>query len=260
MQSSVLTNYTITNNITRTLTPATYVWKINCSDSAHNFNLSSENTFVITTEDDSDDSGNSGGSSTGSTESFANGTINNPISLDKLTLGYTKDLYKGNVLYFNNSKKEKHSIKLNDIKNKTINLTIESTPITIILSENESKKLNISSVEYLDLLIEVIEITGSYAKITIKEINEKNLDYIAESPERTYQIQNETSEELTSNNYFPSKQVLFVVLVPIILFIFIILSFLFKKRSKKEENQILQKQEKPIKKSKSKKQNKKAKN
>jgi hypothetical protein len=67
---------------------------------------------------------------------------------------------------------QNHSLQLNKILNNSVNLTIRSEPIVIIMSLGEERRVNLTSVEYYDLYIKVDNNTKNSAGITLKEINE----------------------------------------------------------------------------------------
>jgi len=65
-------------------------------------------------------------------------------------------------------------LTINEIKNDSVNLTISTTPINLILMIGEEKRLNLTSPEYYDLYIRLnsINITENSANLTVKSIYE----------------------------------------------------------------------------------------
>jgi len=230
--SKLITNYTITNNFTRTLTPATYNWKINCTDQAGNSNISTQASFTITAPTVTTTGGGGGGGGGGS-PTLKNGTINNPISSSRLKIGYTNNYEKNQTIYFT-VRVENHSLTLNSIINKTVNITIQSEPINIIMKEDTNKKLNLTTPEYLDLLIEVGDITPTTAQITIKEIHEKNPNYVKEIDKRIKAFDNQTTTKTTIPKKIKESLTIIITSVVIIIILIIILTyFILKKRKTK---------------------------
>ena len=111
------------------------------------------------------------------------------------------------------------------------------------MSVNETKKLNLSSQEYLDFKIEVVSITGIYARIKFMEINETNPDYVKkEYEERIYSIHEDEKdlveqEELDKEYGYKKKFPLIEATVLAIFFVFLLITFIYLfKRKKIEEN------------------------
>lgn len=231
--SKIITNYTITNNFTRTLTPATYNWKINCTDQAGNSNTSSEASFTITAEPVV--TTGSGGGGGGGIPTPQNGTIDNPISSSRLKVGYTDSYKKNQTIYFT-VRVENHSLTLNSITNKTINITIRSEPITLLMQENTNKKLNLTTPEYLDLLIEIGNTTPTTAQITIKEIHEKNPNYIKEIDKRIKAFDNQTAPQTTMPQKIKKSLTIIITSVIIIIILIIILTYFILKKRKPKTN------------------------
>jgi subtilisin family serine protease len=232
-ESQTITNYTITNNFTITLTPDTYNWKINCTDQAGNSNTSSQLSFTITTPTvaPSSSSGSSS-SSGGATPTAEKGTEINPVTSTELKEGYTEIFSISKKTYFTTSSKENHTIQLNSITNKTANITIQSTPINLIMQENTNKKLNLTTPEYLDLNIEVGNITLIDAQIRITEIHERNPDYTnPDLDDNRFHITDTQDPPEIKKTLLNLKT---IILTPLtIIIIGTIIFFIFKKRKPK---------------------------
>jgi subtilisin family serine protease len=217
-ESKTITNYTITNNFTIVLTPNTYNWQVNCSDQASNSNLSTLTSFTITLPTVSDSGGGSGGGGGGASEPVK-GTLNNPVAAEEIEQGYTHSFREKTIVHFTNSHKENHSITLEEIIDNKVNLTIQSEPINLILEENSQTKLNLSTPEFLDTLIEVGKISKIDAQITITKIKEKNPNFI---PKEFIALEknNSTTDDIDKSKSFFQQNKSFIREYPIISIIF----------------------------------------
>lgn len=129
----------------------------------------------------------------GSTEPII-GTTTNPVLLTKVS-EYSKNLGLNTKVYFQNSKMEKHSIQINKIQNKTVEIELNSEPIIFNLSQNESKKINLSNDEFYDLYVKVNSVLSNKANITIKSINETIINFEKINETNNLTTDNKTSEE-----------------------------------------------------------------
>ena len=189
-----------------------YNFTINFCDKAQNCNLSLDNFTIKTLQtlfcgdgmcnnaetcsSCSSDCGtcprksSSGG---GSTEPII-GTTTNPVLLTKVS-EYSKNLGLNTKVYFQNLKMEKHSIQINKIQNKTVEIELNSEPIIFNLSQNESKKINLSNDEFYDLYVKVNSVLSNKANITIKSINETIINFEKINETNNLTTDNKTSEE-----------------------------------------------------------------
>jgi hypothetical protein len=237
---NVIENYLIEQNFTIVFSPGTYNWFINCTDMAGNINSSDVFSFTITGISSPPSGGGSSSSlstsSVGGSLVESEGTENNPVCEEEIRQGYVNRFSVGHSIYFKNSYDERHSLKLNGINGKEVNVTISSEPINLILSENQEIKLNLSNKRYLDTLIKVLNVTLLSAEIKISEIREENPDYnIEEYEERVYTIHDEDdiiNDALESplRDFFGSRLIVKVIfLILIFLFVFIIIIVLIKR-------------------------------
>lgn len=216
-QNSSVINKTSNNTISKTLSSGTYSWKVNCTDSAGNENSSFYRNFVLNAPSSSSSSSSSGGGSGGGSVT-ANAVVDetevsneNEVSNEDLNVGgeviladldksSSYSLNESSVLEFNIS--SNHTLKIDDIENDSVSITIESDLINITLFVGEEKKLNLTSPNYFDLYIKLNNISGNQANIILKKIYE----------ERGFFLENRVF----------IFGLIFVVLISVILFIYFI--------------------------------------
>lgn len=141
---------------------------------------------------------NSGGSSGGG---GGGGSQVYQITSEQLSNGFTKNFVSGERANFVISGKN-HSISITKIdskQNKT-NITIRSEPINVELKIGEEIKLNLTSLEYLDLYIKLENITSSKVNLKIKNIFEARPAFISKDKGKQYNIMNETNESTTNSD------------------------------------------------------------
>jgi hypothetical protein len=168
--SSIITNET--NNFSYTFTPGTYNYSVNCTDEAGNIGNSSSGRFTITAPAVQTHSGSSGGGGGGAAPAQA------VILSTDIEKGITKEIAQyGRVKFELNSagKRENHSIVLNKVVDNSVNVTISSDPINLLLNVGEEKKINLTNSEYYDLTIrlEGINNVTKKANIALKSIYEE---------------------------------------------------------------------------------------
>jgi len=169
-------NGEIKSSFTQTLEDGTYTWFVNCTDFANNTNSSSSRTLTIYTAP------SSGGGSSSSPRTYT-------IKDEQIQQGIEQKLKTKDIIKFK-SKSQDHKLTLNKINTNKVNITIESTPINAILYLNAPQKINLDNDKTFDLEINLISISGSYANIFIKEINE------AIPTKHIFEIENETDEQV----------------------------------------------------------------
>ncbi|MBD3252910.1 S8 family serine peptidase, partial [Candidatus Pacearchaeota archaeon] len=158
----------IDQSFIKTLSPGDYTWSINCTDLANNKNNSIQRNLTINSEDDDDGGGSSGGGSSAPTY------MTYIPNLDATEKGYNKNLRKNDRIKFISKKTTlEHLLKMNDIGNSSVNLTVESDVFNVTLEIGEEKKLNLSSAEYYEILIRLNSISDNKGNITIKTIDEE---------------------------------------------------------------------------------------
>jgi subtilisin family serine protease len=157
-----------TNNITYSPSAGTYTWAINCSDFAGNTFLSSSRNITITAVSSNNLGGGGGGGGSSST------SISYNPSTSEMLSGYSKNLLakdKISLEIFDSTGYE-HYLTINKIEANSVDLTIFSTPLNLVLVKGESKKLSLSSSISYDLFIQLKNITNNKAEIFVQKINE----------------------------------------------------------------------------------------
>lgn len=79
---------------------------------------------------------------------------------------------KGDIIIFELSNLKNHSLKVNSIKNVSVNLTISSEPINIQLVLGKDIKLNLTNSSTYELYLKLNNINITKAEIILKRINE----------------------------------------------------------------------------------------
>jgi subtilisin family serine protease len=178
------------------------IWKVNCTDRAGNIRTSSSRTLSIqdpATEDEEEptDEGDSGGDESDSSEDSSaeesasaseTTTLASPLiagdssfvtSFDSVLKGYTKSLREGqkirfvipvkqesnasiNTTYLN----ETHTITINEVNNNSVNLTVASTPVNMILRLGEERKIYFLGDYALNIRLN--SIVNESANLTVK--------------------------------------------------------------------------------------------
>ncbi|MEK6893485.1 MAG: S8 family serine peptidase [Nanoarchaeota archaeon] len=261
---SAIANQSLNYNFTKTLSPNTYTWSVNCTDDAGNIGNSSTSSFTISAASSGCTYNCGGGGGGGGGNGGATKTTSNTYSVSamQITEGYTAELVKNDKIIFQlatsqissssgagdvqtNSparviqKFENHSIIINNIGNNSVNLTIMSEPITLILLVNQSKKINLTSPEYYDLFIKLEEIKNNKANLTIKNIKElinatqllQNKSIATDGEKGNETSKNNSSDEEANNKevYAPLKYSIALVILVVIA---VILIKIFKKKVK----------------------------
>ncbi len=179
----------------------THTWAINCTDSAGNKGNSSSKTIVIQSPPVDTPSGSGGGGGGGappkrpaniaavvptgeSSQSAGPAVI--PAQMEKIASseGYTEQFVENEKInfYIETSVEsagaqevfinESHTLLVNQVSNNSVNITIRSDPINLVLQIGEEKKLNLTSPKYYDLYLKLNSIENNSANLTIKTIKE----------------------------------------------------------------------------------------
>ncbi|MBX4196131.1 metallophosphoesterase [Candidatus Pacearchaeota archaeon] len=170
IDSSSSISTSATNTFTDSLGVGFYTWNISCLDSVLNSNISATRVFNITAS--SSGSGSSGSSGSGS-GAGAGAAVSSPVTYiantSDLSDGYNQSLRINDRINFSRGLVN-HTVIVNDIKESTVNVTIFSSPINLILHEGDRVKLNFTSPDYYDIMVEVLDIIASRAVIKVQEI------------------------------------------------------------------------------------------
>jgi subtilisin family serine protease len=136
------------------------------------------------------------------------------------------------IFKINNSQ---HTLKVLEITENKARILIESSPIYIILSVGEEKKLNLSSEDYYDLLVKLESIVSGRANITIKNIYEK-IETYEEPEEPIFAIKTKEESSPNSNLDFLEKVLLQIIILFVITSLIILIGRKIIKREKINKN------------------------
>ena len=169
-------------------------------------------------------------------------------SNQQLSGGYTQNLNINDKIKFTffDVNAGEHALTVNQIKQNSINITIKSKPINLLLGIGQSAKLNLTSANYYDLYVKLENIENSKAKLTIQTINEEIpkpsvTRNVVESPLNKTENTETNKNEIEGNiNYLTGQlnkietMIFMFVLISVIVFVIVMI----KKNihSKKIEN------------------------
>ncbi len=248
--NSSLINLNTSNTISYAVSSGSYTWNINCTDEATNSGNSSSRSFTINSASVS--SGGSGGGGGGGGGGAQTSTAVYEVKASDLSgSGYTKELKKGDKITFeisplssshsasnNTNKSIKHTLTINSVETKYVNITLRSSPVNLILFSGESKKINLTSPTFYDLLVRVDSIINNKTSLTIRAINEPIalVNDLSIDSNTINTFSNESINNVPSNSDNYSLSIIFGIIMIIIIFIvvFVIRSRLHKKKSKKK--------------------------
>ncbi len=222
-------NQSLVNSFTKSFSPGSYTWNLNCTDSGNNQANSSTRSFTVTALEDEGGSGGGGGGGGISYLTYV-------PSIDETSKGYTKSLRKNDKVKFN-IKEDSHILTVIEIAGNIVNLTIQSNLTTLVLGVGQFKKLNLSSENYYDFYVKLNSIEDSNANLTIKEIYE----LIPEKEEKRVKInveetitKNDEETEIHKEELLDFEFLMIGVFVLIGVFIIILLLIVIIKIRKKE--------------------------
>jgi parallel beta-helix repeat protein len=180
------------NNISVSLSSGSYNTYVSCYDSAGNLGNSSTVSLTITAPSSENNNGGGGGLPT-----------YYPTETD-LKEGYSKSMGRNWKIKFK-SNNENHELKVNEIQNNSVTITVLSNPITFNLFINETKKVDINNDSYYDLSVFLEEIKYSRATLVIKELNESIFPVIKEEEaiQNNSEINDSNVNEDLNESIFP---------------------------------------------------------
>lgn len=147
---------------------SSYDWKVTCLAAE---NLTSETRSLIINSPTSAPVGGGGGGGGGGGSSYRTYVATTEQSSE----GYTKELKEKEKINFyinNGEEQEQHTVTVGNISDSSATLTIQSEPITVVLSIGQTKKFDLTADGYYDLLIKLNKIETQKANLTIQTINE----------------------------------------------------------------------------------------
>jgi hypothetical protein len=212
-----------------------------CNDSAGNLAIQTSSfSYSLPSNPPS-----SGGSSSTTSGGSSKTTYESIIPRIELTLGTTKHFSRNERVRFQivkNGTIENHSIYLAEIIKNGAILTISSTPFNLTLLVGESKKLNLSSPEYYDLILTLNNISNQSINLSIKELNEKiKNDEELILANKTLEKNQSISQEITKDNVENkiSWILILLILVGIIIMIISTMRFLSWQRKNSFNKKLL---------------------
>jgi hypothetical protein len=209
--SSIVNN---TNYISYSVSPASYVWQINCTDYASNIGNSSSRTLTINSPPSNSGGGGGGGGGTKSISSVQGYSVTN----EQINNGYTQTLSVNSSIKFsliNNDTLTSHNLTLTSIDGNRVLIMIRSDPIQAFLNIGEERKFSLTSLDRYDLLVKLNAIASGKANLTIKQIDESI--NIVKAENETINLSGKRTNNISSNNgsvyYYLITFVLIVIFV-----------------------------------------------
>lgn len=233
--NSSITNLTQPHSFSKTVTPAVYVWSVNCTDNANNQNNSEEKSFTITTPATVTTSSSGGGGGGGGSATISGQTYSLPSIITSVDEGATQEIKKEDKILFSiptsSSDKKEHTIKPLVIAKNYVKLEIKSEPINATIYIGETKNLDLDGDDFDDLIIKLNSINNGKANLTIKTFNEINIEagVTGNVVEEKVEEKAIPEDEKVSDVLQRIKDVLLVVLIVAVL---VILFVKFDKREK----------------------------
>jgi hypothetical protein len=169
------------NYFTRTANSEGFIY-FESGGSTHEITIETPTTATTTTT-----------TTTTSSESGGGYAIFKPTQ-EQLKEGYEKSLRKNWKIQFSFNN-ETHTIKLNEIVNKTAIITVLSKAIIFNLTINETKKLNLDNDNYYDLQIFLKDISKYEADLVVKFIHEE-IPFEEKKPEEKKEAEKKIKEEI----------------------------------------------------------------
>jgi subtilisin family serine protease len=199
-----------------------------CNDSLGNLNSSSRNFTIDTSCSGCACTNSCGGSGGGG----GGATVVSAVALTSLEFasGVNKEILTSQQITFTSSGSG-HTLKINRINNDSVNLTLQSSPINVLLYVGQETKQDLNTDGIFDIYVKLNSILNNRANLTIKSINEPisqvnsgtNLDNSTGADE-----QNSTLDKIFNPKNFWQK-----LYIPGILLIIIILIVLYYLESRK---------------------------
>jgi hypothetical protein len=191
-QTNFITGTNNSSNWTISLSNGNYTWNCLAYDFAGNSNWEENRTIKINYTAVIIEN------SSGSSNAYATPTFYPTTS--SLEQGYTKEVYPEWKVQIKISE-ENHIVAINKVKDKTVTITIYSTPKTKTLAVGEEWRLNLTDDKFYNLYIKVNSIAGTKVNISIKKINETITKI-----ETKQEITGETIKEIKNKDIEPAFQ------------------------------------------------------
>jgi hypothetical protein len=221
LTNTSMANQHQTYQFSQTISSGSYLWKINCTDEADNEAASISRSLVINTPIIINSGSSGGGGGIQDQEQIYTPTM------QQTRQSYTTSLSKNNKIKFSISK-ENHTLTITKIEKDYVNITIQSSPRTFLLSIGEEKKINLTNPEYLDFYIKLNSILNNKANLTIKEINEP-ISQLKEQNQSRNNSDKNTAKSSSEENVLKNSTTKQITIVLLILLLIIILIFIIRK-------------------------------
>ena len=187
-QASAAITKGTTQTFSKTLSVASHIWSINCTDSANN--QGNATARAITIQGGGNNGGVGGGGSSGggggsyssssSTTQANKASITYTLSAGQFESGYSKDIGKNEQIKIEVAREsasgavESHYMKVDDVAGQAVTITVSSTPQTATLAVGGEKRFEVTNDTFYDIYVKLnsINSTAARANITIKAIKE----------------------------------------------------------------------------------------
>ncbi|MBS3081258.1 hypothetical protein J4221_07345 [Candidatus Pacearchaeota archaeon] len=179
-------------------------------------------------------------SSTSSSSSSGGGATDSVITVtpNLLNIGYTTSVKKGGSLKLNFSSGELHTLKINELLNNSITITVSSEPQTATVNIGEIKKFNLNNDNYYDLSVTLNSINSKLksASITFKAINELipvSEEKKAETEKPVKTEEGKIEENIVEESPDTKNLVFFWIIAFVIILILLVIFILLMARKKR---------------------------
>jgi len=171
------------------------------------------------------------------------------LNEEQFSGGRVEQLNKNEKIKFTFDKVD-HTITLNEITTDSVNITLRSEPINLLLKIGQSIKLNLTNKEYYELYVKLVSIEDKKANISIQKIYEKikieNNNKIIANNEIEKEIPKEENNILKEEKDNLIIKILISILLIGFLGFMVFIVFIIIKRMKKENIEKVKKDHKEI--------------
>ncbi|MBR9706296.1 S8 family serine peptidase [Candidatus Pacearchaeota archaeon] len=221
-------------NASQTISDGSYTARFYCNDSSGYNNYTETVSFGVSTAPIvQNNGGNNGGGGTPTGVTYV-------PSFAEVVVGYSKGLSADDKVKFKQTPTGiDHTLTLNSIVNtQSVNITIQSTPITFILQLGEEKKINLNNNGYYDLSVKLSSILNSKANIAIKTIKELINEIVITN--------NNTNNDSLGDDPFKKENpklkpnlvmiIFYFVVIIIVIFLIVLIVFMSTKNKKLKDD------------------------
>lgn len=158
----------VTNGMYNTsLSVANHTWSINCTANGVTSNSSSRTLRINPSSDDNNDDDDSDGGNPAVSYWFGTFVVTDA----QLREGYTKEMqnhYRLQIRINNTT----HYVGIVNVSGDRATINVSSTPQQAVLYIGESKKFEVTGDYYYDVLVSLLNVSGSKAKISVKYVHD----------------------------------------------------------------------------------------